>query len=139
MRRRGTVTAALAVTVLVAAPSLACTGPPGAPPGPPALTVRGDVEGLHPGARLTLDLSVENPYRFAIRVRSVTVDVSSPEPDCPPEHLEIPPVQPDTILEGRATGTVGVPVSMGPDAPDACQGIEFALTHHVTATRAPTP
>lgn len=107
------------------------------PPRPPAisLTVSGDIDGLFPGADLTIPVRITNPYRFAIRVASVDVDVANASPSCPGSVLTTGTPLVGSSIAGAGSAVIEVPVAMSSGAPDACQGAVFALSYTATATR----
>ncbi len=124
-------------------------------------TIGGNAANLfYPGTSETLDLAVTNPFRFAIKVLSVSVKVEpvpakdgEPDPACPAASnmLVTRPLEATLAvpaLSARSLSDLGVPqarwpVLTMPDLPtnqDACEGATFTLQYSGTATMgAPSP
>jgi hypothetical protein len=132
VRRAGGIAACVIVAVVLiglSAPSVHAQG---------GFEIAGEVDGLFPGADMTLDAEVTNPYPFAIRVISTTVTVLDASPACPASMLEIGDSHATVEVPPGGTGTVPLDVRMSLNAPDACQGatwpLEFTGTAVGTAT-----
>lgn len=139
MRDRMAVAAGLAVAAIVVGTGMALAARPSddAPPRPShvELAISGEVDGLYPGGGVALDVTLTNPYRFDLRVRSLEVDVSDASPACPASVLVVGPVPSGQRIPGRGATAVDVPIAMLDTAPDACQGATFALSYTATATK----
>lgn len=132
-RRRLTITLlALALTGGSAAAAIAAgaleTGSGQAQP----ITLSGQVEGLAPAAGRNLVVRIANPNSAPLVVSSVVTDVTSPVDACPASALRVGDLRaPVTVpAGGAADGTVIA--TLAADAPDACQGVRFALTFKAT-------
>jgi hypothetical protein len=107
---------------------------PGTPVrGVQGFAITGQVDGLYPGADMTLDALVTNPYPFPIRVTSVGVTVHGASPACPASMIEIRDSRAEVDIPRNTTGTVPLEISMDPTAPDTCQGATWTLTFAGTA------
>ena len=95
--------------------------------------ITGQVDGLYPGADMTLDARVTNPYQFPIRVTSVGVTVQDAGPACPAWVIEVRDSHAEVDIPPNATGTVPLSIRMDPTAPDACQGATWRLRFAGTA------
>lgn len=95
--------------------------------------ITGQVDGLYPGADMTLDARVTNPYPFPIRVTSVGVTVQDAGPACPAWVIEVRDSRAEVDIPPNATGTVPLSIRMDPTAPDACQGATWRLKFAGTA------
>jgi LPXTG-motif cell wall-anchored protein len=95
--------------------------------------ITGQVDGLYPGADMTLDARVTNPYPFPIRVMSVGATVRDAGPACPASLIEIRESHAQVDIPRNATGTVPLAVRMDSSAPDACQGATWTLIFAGTA------
>ena len=116
-----------AATAAVAAPR-ARPGGPGTNPGGPLVTLAGDVEGLHPGAVLTLPVVVTNTQAYEVRLTAVRVDVAAAGPTCPGTSIAIPTWQGGTLVPARGTNRIELTVTMPHEVADGCAGAEFPLT-----------
>ena len=95
-------------------------------------TVGGDIAGLYPGAEMTLDAEVTNPFPFAIRVVSVSVAVADAGPGCPASVLSVSGSTDAVEVPAGRVGIVPLDVRMSSDAPDACQGATWPLRFTAT-------
>jgi hypothetical protein len=95
----------------------------------------GSVSGLFPGHRVELGVTYVNPYSFPIAVDTVRVTATGTD-RCPARHL-MPTPQPNPRLHIRPGSSVGTTVEVGMrrSAPDACQGVRFAVSVDVTAVQ----
>lgn len=98
--------------------------------------ITGEVGGLYPGAEMTLEARVSNPYPFPINVTSVETTVVDASPGCPASMLEIRGSDQEVEIPPGATRMVPLDVRMDRGAPDACQGATWPLEFTGTATGA---
>lgn len=91
-------------------------------------TISGEVDGLYPGVRATLEARVTNPHPFSIVVTSVTAVAADARASCPASMLEIEGTAEPVEVPARETAVVLLAVRMDRDAPDACQGATWPLT-----------
>jgi hypothetical protein len=109
---------------------------------------------FYPGKSESLDLTISNPFRFALELLSLSVTVAPvptkdglPDPRCPASANLVPTRSLGTEVKvpARSTETLsdlGVPrgkwpVVTMPDLPvsqDACEGARFTLVYHGSAT-----
>jgi hypothetical protein len=117
---RGLFVGGIALTVLIGSgmPVRAADG----------FAITGQVDGLYPGADMTLNARVANPYPFTIRVTSLGVTVRDAGPACPASVIEVQDSRAQGDIPSNATGTVPLEIRMDPTAPDACQGATWTLT-----------
>jgi hypothetical protein len=92
-----------------------------------AFAITGEVDGLYPGADLTLDVRITNPQPFWIRVTSVAVRARDAGPGCPASMLDLRDSQAAVNIPPGATGRLPLGIRMDPGAPDACQGASWTL------------
>jgi len=130
------VMAALAAITAAGAVNAFAAKPQGGSGGGPRFALSGKVEELWPGAQVPLKVTVENPYRFDILLTSLSVGVASASPSCPASVLHVSPFDGEVRITGRGQGTVELMASLDSEAPDGCQGVEWALTYTATARRA---
>jgi len=133
-----TLTAALAVSVLVGSFAFAAVLEPTAPDASgPAHTfrVRGNVHGLYPGVKKKVKLHVRNRYAFPIRVLVVRVRVQRPFRGCPAKAVKIRPWRGKLKIPAHGTKVVHVRVAMRTWAPTACQGARFPLRYRGRAVK----
>ncbi|MGZ8572154.1 MAG: hypothetical protein ACXWW5_08015 [Actinomycetota bacterium] len=102
----------------------------------PWFRVTGTVKGLYPGERLVLRTKVKNPFGFAIVVERVRAKVTSPVAACPRSAVKIEAWRGSRIVKAHGTRRVALRITMRRTAPDACQGVRFALSYTGKATRA---
>ena len=110
-------------------------GPPPVPPGR-SFTVRGTVEGLFPGVRVPLVVTVGNDNNFAINVKTVTVTPGNASAACPAGNLLTESFSGSAPVAANSTTTVTVWLTLEQGADDACQGLTFPLTYGGTAAQA---
>lgn len=101
---------------------------------PSSLELRGDIEGLFPGAVVQRRLSIENPHPFAIDVRTLTVTASS-VPGCAASNVDVDPFAGRLTIAARRDAEVDLTVRMPPSAPDDCQGAVIPLVYQARAER----
>lgn len=109
-----------------------------APSGPGADEVGvlvGSAGGLYPGAVVQLPLVLVNPHGFPISIETTTVNATGTA-GCPGRMLRLdhPRGLSRRLAPGSSTPTA-LAVRMGKEAPDACQGVRFAVRVHVTVVR----
>jgi hypothetical protein len=100
--------------------------------------ISGEVDGLFPGADVTLDARVTNPHPFAIRVMSTSATVLDASEGCPASMLQVGDSQAPVEVPPGGTGIVPLDVRMSRNAPDACQGVTWPLRFTGTAIGTPT-
>jgi hypothetical protein len=122
---RGLALGSIAATVLI--------GPGTAVRAADGFVITGQVDGLYPGAEMTLEAGVTNPYPFSIRVTSVGVTVRDAGPACPASMIEVRDSRAEVDIPANATGTVPLAIRMDVTAPDACQGATWTLIFAGTA------
>ncbi len=106
--------------------------PTGAPAGRPGVTV-GSVGGLYPGHRVELGVTYVNPYSFPIAIDTVNVTATGTD-RCSARYLSAAPAARQRLTPGASLhSTLGV--GMRRTAPDACQGVRFAVRVRVTAVK----
>ena len=93
----------------------------------------GSVGGLYPGRRVKLGVRYVNPYSFPILINSVTVRVHGTA-RCTARQL-MRPKTPRLRLPSRSSVASTIKVGMRRSAPDACQGVRFAVRVRVTAVK----
>ena len=120
-------------TAQVRAPSASAGGAQAAPHG---FGISGSVGGLFPGAHRALVLKVTNHHGFAIVVRSVSVLVGAGGHGCPAGNLTVAGFSGAAPVPARGSGNITLPVTLSPNAGDACQGAVFPLTYSASATAA---
>lgn len=107
-------------------------GSTNATPGELGVSV-GSVGGLYPGHRVKLRVTYRNPYSFPIVIDSVKVRARGAA-GCRARQL-MRPKAPHPRLPSHSLVASKIKVGMRKSAPDACQGVRFALRVQVTAVR----
>lgn len=87
----------------------------------------GSVQGLHPGGRGTLVVSVRSPYRRKLRVVSLRVRVLDAGPGCRASKLSVKPFRGFVNVRPRGVRVVRLAVRMARSAGGACRGARFPL------------
>jgi hypothetical protein len=93
----------------------------------------GSVGGLYPGHRVALGVRYVNPYSFPIAIDRVSVQASGTE-RCTARQL-MPTATHRVRLPSRSSVASTIDVGMRRSAPDACQGVRFAVRVQVTAVK----
>jgi hypothetical protein len=93
----------------------------------------GSVGGLYPGHRVELEVTYVNPYSFPIAIDTVDVTATGTS-RCTARHLTSTST-PGLRLPAAASVASAIEVGMRKSAPDACQGVRFAVRVHVTAVQ----
>lgn len=100
--------------------------------------VSGTVTDLLPGVGRPLPLTVANPHKQDISVRTLTVTVSSGNPTCPASNVQIPAWSGAVKVRGQSSGVVAtLTATMKESAPNACAGTTFTLAFGGTAVSLP--
>jgi hypothetical protein len=129
-RTRRHVVAAAAIAAVASGAAGAPRTTPGPPPAPggPLVTLSGNVDGLYPGAALTLPLTVTNTQPYDVRLTAVRVDIGAASAACPASSITVNSWQGGAIVPGRGTTQIQLPVAMPTGAADGCVGQTFPLT-----------
>jgi hypothetical protein len=93
----------------------------------------GSVGGLYPGHRVEVGVTYVNPYSFPIAIDTVRVHATGTT-RCTARHL-LPATTARVPVPARSALGSTLEVGMRKSAPDACQGVRFALRVQVTAVR----
>lgn len=93
----------------------------------------GSVGGLYPGHRVELGVRYVNPYAFPIALDTVRV-IASGTPSCTSRQL-MPATTPHVRVPAGSSLASTIEVGMRRSAPDACQGVRFAVRVQVTAVK----
>lgn len=93
----------------------------------------GSVGGLYPGHRVEVGVTYVNPYSFPIAIATVRVHATGTT-RCPARHL-LPATTAHVHVPARSELGSTIEVGMRKSAPDACQGVRFALRVQVSAVR----
>ena len=101
-------------------------------------TLKGNVKGLWPGGRKSLQLRIENRNAFAIRVLSLSLAAqSSNKPGCEAGWIRAPKTKRFRLsVEPLSARVASYPVTLAKNAPNACQGARWPLRFTGTARRA---
>ena len=95
----------------------------------------GSVGGLYPGHRVELGVTYVNPYSFPIALDTVNVTATG-STRCSARYLMPTPQRAHRLrLPSGSSVNSTLEVGMRRTAPDACQGVRFAVSVHVTAVK----
>ncbi len=103
----------------------------------PTFPISGSIQGLAPGVRSQLAVTISNPFRFPIRVVQLIVVVGNAGRPCEGTDLEIEPFHGPLQIPARATGTTRLGVILSNSSPDVCQGATWPLSYHGQAVQVP--
>jgi hypothetical protein len=98
-------------------------------------SIMGRADGLMPGIRGDLVLSINNPFDFAIVVHGIEVDADDASNRCGAENLTSPGLTKDVRVKANTVLKVTVPIKLRSMAPTACEDATFLLAFDGTATR----
>ncbi|HVF75918.1 MAG TPA: hypothetical protein VM938_12800 [Acidimicrobiales bacterium] len=106
--------------------------------GPAEFAVDGGITGLFPGASRGIDLTISNPYAFAIKVTDVSARVKqSSNAACPVGSLTFEALRnAPVVVPARGTAAATLPVRMRPEAANVCAGLTFTLSYSAQAVQA---
>lgn len=93
----------------------------------------GSVDGLYPGHRVRLGVRYVNPYSFPIAIDTVALTATGTT-RCTAAQLR-PTRAPRVRIPSRSWLASSIRVGMRRTAPDACQGVRFAVRVRVTAVK----
>jgi hypothetical protein len=96
-------------------------------------SISGKVTGLFPGRVVPLNLTVHNPNSYAITITSIRTVVESASTQCTSANVSVSAFSGKHVVGARASGIVGVKVTMRRGAPNACQGKAFPFRYAGTA------
>jgi hypothetical protein len=116
------------------------SGPTSAPstdrppvPAPPTLsasfTIAGSVEGLFPGAKRSLVLTVTNSEALPIVVTSLATDVHNASATCTGAYLSVSAFSGQLSVPAHGSAKTTVTASMVTTAPNSCRGATFPLIY----------
>ena len=103
---------------------------------PPRFQISGGVDGLFPGIRTRLRLSIRNPNPVAIVVRRIHTTVRRAGGTCPPGTIRIQRFKGSRRIPALGVKRVTVTVRMLSNAPDTCAGQRYRLSYRGSATLA---
>jgi hypothetical protein len=138
MLKRLTLIAAIAALAAAAIVSAQPSSPKFAPErakAKPAVSIRGHVGGLFPGATKPLRLKLRNRTARPVVIKSVLAKVRRAAPGCSKRNLVVKKKRLRRRIRGGAGGRAKLKVSMVADAADACQGAKFKLRYKAKVKR----
>jgi hypothetical protein len=100
-----------------------------------ALVLTGSAQGLYPGGRVPLRVTIRNRRRFPVRVLWLAARVILHRRACSPSNVTIPRRHLDLVVPARALRVVTLEASMRDDAPDGCKGVKFRLWYEARGRR----
>ena len=103
---------------------------------PPRFQISGRVDGLFPGIRTRLRLSIRNPNPVAIVVGRIHTTVRRAGGTCPPGTIRIKRFKGSRRIPALGVKRVTVTVRMLSNAPDTCAGQRYRLSYRGSATLA---
>jgi hypothetical protein len=101
-----------------------------------AISVRGGVRLLYPGARTRLPVFLRNNRAFRIRVVSLKVRIGDAGAGCGRSYLRVGRFRHTLVLPPHGFLTTHLPVRMLASAPDACKSAVFHLKFAAGGSRA---
>jgi hypothetical protein len=101
----------------------------------PTFPIRGSIQGLAPGVRSQLAITISNPFPFPIRVVQLTVVVGNADGPCMGKDLEIQPFHGPLQIGAGATATTSLGVTLSNRSPDVCQAATWPLAYRGQAVQ----
>jgi len=92
-----------------------------------ALVLTGSAQGLYPGGRVPLRVTIRNRRRFAVRVQWLATRVVVHRRGCTASNVTVARRRLNLVVPARGLREVSLEVGMRRDAPDACKGVTFRL------------
>ena len=103
----------------------------------PSFPISGSIQGLAPGVRSQLAVTISNPFPFAIRIVQLTVVVGNAEGPCMGTDLEVQPFRGPMQIRARAMATTHLGVILSNRSPDVCQAVTWPLAYRGQAVEVP--
>jgi hypothetical protein len=95
----------------------------------PSFPISGSVEGLAPGVRSRLAVTISNPFEFPIRIIQLIVVVGDSPGNCSGKDLEIEPFRGPLQVSARGRTTTYLGVTLSRRSPDVCQAATWRLIY----------
>jgi hypothetical protein len=95
--------------------------------GPVGFRLSGSVDGLYPGARRSLKVTVRNPFARTMRLVALRADVRRANGACSAANVEVQPFRGRLRIPGRRRRIVRLLVMMAPTAAEQCQRARFPI------------
>jgi len=102
---------------------------------PKRFSIRGHVDGLMPGKRSPLVLTIRNPWSRTIRVTSVGARIGPSGRPCQLRNLTVSRFRGSLVVRPRSIRRLVLSAGLRAGAPAGCRGATFGLTFHGTAVR----
>jgi hypothetical protein len=87
----------------------------------------GSVEGLYPGARRAMKVTVRNPFARTMRLVSIQARVGRAKRACSGQNLEVRPFRGRLRIPARRRRVVRLLVAMAPTAAEECKRARFPV------------
>ena len=92
-----------------------------------ALVLTGTTQGLYPGGRAPLLVTIRNRRRFSVLVEWLAARVVLHRRGCAASNVAVPRRRLRLVVPARGLRVVRLEAGMRKDAPDACKGVLFGL------------
>jgi hypothetical protein len=100
-----------------------------------ALVLTGSTQGLYPGGRVPLRVTIRNRRRFPVRVQWLGARVVLHRRACAPSNVTVERRRLDLFVPARGLRVVTLEAHMRNDAPDGCKGVLFRLWYEARGRR----
>ena len=128
--------AVVAAILLIGVAAVAKPGDEAKPGGGNEFEISGTVHGyLYPAVDQVLPVKIENPFNKDIEVTSVTITVGDASPTCTASNLTVGDVPLPVQIAAGEDLVIEVPIALGSDAANGCQGAVFPIAYEGVATR----
>jgi hypothetical protein len=87
----------------------------------------GSLDGLYPGARRSLKVTVRNPFVRTMRLVSLHADVGRAGRTCSSANIEVRPFRGRLRIPGRRRRIVRLLATMAPSAAEECKRARFPI------------
>jgi hypothetical protein len=95
--------------------------------GPVGFGLSGSVDGLYPGARRAMKVTIRNPFRRRLELVSVRASVGRARRACSGANLEVRPFRGRLRIARRQRRVVRLLATMAPTAAEECKRARFPL------------
>lgn len=99
-------------------------------------SVVGSVDGLYPGSTKQLKLTLSNDTGAALKVTSLFIDVVGGSAGCATTNLQVGSFSGPVTIPKKGSAVTVMSITMIAEAPNACQGANFALSYSGNASPA---
>lgn len=101
--------------------------------GPVSFHLSGSVDGLYPGARRSMKVTIRNPFARTMRLLSVQADVARARRGCGGRNVEVRPFRRGLSIPAHRRAVVRLFVRMAVTAQEPCRRARFPIRFRARA------